>query len=83
MKGKEMVYRIPLREAFDVPVTKRARKAVKIVRDFLVRHTKAKEIKIGASINETIWKRGIKKPPRSVKVKVTKEEDVVKASLVE
>jgi len=81
MKEKEFTYTIPLREAFNVPVTKRANKAVKIVRNFLSRHTKASEIKIDSSINEVLWSRGIKKPPRRVKVRVVKEGDVVKASL--
>jgi len=81
MKEKEFTYTIPLREALNVPVTKRANKAVKIVRNFLSRHTKASEIKIDSSINEVLWSRGIKKPPRRVKVRVVKEGDVVKASL--
>jgi len=83
MKGDEAVYTIPLRDAFHVPVTKRASKAVKIVKEFLVRHTKAAEVKLDSSINEALWNRGIKKPPRSVKVKVVKEDNIVKASLAE
>jgi len=83
MKDNEAIYTIPLRDAFQVPVTKRATKAIKIVKAFLTRHTKAEEIKLDSSINEALWSRGIKKPPRSVKVKVVKEENIVKASLVE
>ena len=83
MKETEPIYTIPLRDAFRVPVTKRATKAVKIVKAYLARHTKADEIKLDSSINEALWNRGIKKPPRSVKVKVVKEDNIVKASLVE
>jgi len=83
MKGKEFTYTIPLRDAFNVPVTKRASKAVKIVREFLSRHTKAGEIRIDSSINEALWSRGIKKPLRRIKVKVVREDEIAKASLAE
>jgi hypothetical protein len=43
------------------------------VRDFVIRHTKAKEVKISQDVNSLIWSSGIKKPPGmiTVKVKVT------------
>ena len=80
---KEIIYTIPLREAFKTPKTRRARKAVNVVRDFLIRHTKTENIKIDASLNEALWERGIQKPPRRVKVKAIKEEGRVTAMLAE
>ncbi|MEA3254558.1 MAG: 50S ribosomal protein L31e [Candidatus Altiarchaeota archaeon] len=79
----EKTYIIPLREAFNAPRTKRANKAVKIVKEFLTRHTKAGNVSLDSSINDVLWKRGREKPPRRIKVKVTTEEDTVTASLVE
>ena len=72
-KKQEKLYTIPLRAAFDAPRTKRAKKAVRIVQGFLMRHTKVEDVKIDSSVNEAIWERGIQKPPRKIKVKVTKE----------
>ena len=79
----EKTYIIPLREAFNAPRTKRANKAVKIVKEFLTRHTKAGNVSLDSSVNDVLWKRGREKPPRRIKVKVTTEEDTVTASLAE
>ena len=78
MLGREYV--IPLRNKTDrVPRYKRANKAVKTIKEFLVRHMKVRDgdlnkIKIDKYLNEEIWHRGIKKPPAKIKVKVTKDE---------
>jgi len=79
----EKVYTIPLRDAFYSSRTKRTKKAVNIIRNFLKRHTKVEDIKIDKSLNEAIWKRGIKKPPRRIKVKVVKEDEKTTAYLAE
>ncbi|MBN2251509.1 MAG: 50S ribosomal protein L31e [Candidatus Altiarchaeota archaeon] len=79
----ERTYTIPLREAFQAPRTRRGNKAVKVVREFLTRHMKTKDVKLDASLNEALWARGREKPPRKVKVKVVKEEETAKASLAE
>jgi len=52
-----------------MPWSKRTRKAVAMVRKFLMRHTK-REIKIDKTLNEELWRRGIKKPPREIRVKI-------------
>ena len=74
---------IPLREVFEAPKPKRANKAVRVIRDYLKRHTKAKTVKLDASINEAIWEKSREKPPRKIKVKAITEEGVATASLVE
>lgn len=81
-KMAEIVYTIPLREAFEAPRSRRANKAIKVVKNFLLRHTKAKDVKLDSSVNESLWDRGIRKPPRRIKVRVKKEEDTVTAALV-
>ncbi len=75
--AEERVYTIPLRDCWLAPRNKRAKKAVKIIREFIERHVKAKEVKIDQKLNEKIWERGIQKPPRRVKVKVKKDEEGV------
>jgi len=84
MAELERVYTIPLGKAYDYIRTKRARRAVKMVRAFLARHMKADEsdVSISEGINSAIWKRGIQKPPRKLKVKVTKDKGKVTAVLI-
>lgn len=80
----ERIYTIPLREVFDVPKPRRANSAVRVVKEFLARHMKAKEVKIDGPLNEALWKNSREKPPRRIKVKAVKEEgaETVTASLV-
>jgi len=80
---EEKIFNIPLRDAFERPRTRRAKVATDIVRNFLVRHMKSENIKIGNSINEKIWKRGIQKPPRKIRIHALKEENIVYAELLD
>ncbi len=77
----EHVYTIPLRDAYQKSMRMRSRYAVGIVRNFLKTHLKAEDVRLGKRLNEAIWERGMKKPPRKVKVSATKDGSVVKAEL--
>ena len=85
IKKTEREYVIPLREKCrSVPRYKKTNKAVKTVKEFLVKHMKIydrdlRKIKIDRHLNEYLWFRGIRSPPHKVKVKVIKEGDIVKA----
>ncbi|MBU2104242.1 MAG: 50S ribosomal protein L31e [Nanoarchaeota archaeon] len=85
----EREYVIPLRAEWrKVPRYKRAAKAIKAIKEFLARHMKIydrdlNKIKIDGYLNEFVWFRGIKKPPAKIKVKVIKEDDIVKVELAE
>lgn len=85
----EREYVIPLRSKCKrVPRYKKTNKAIKTIREFLVRHMKIRDrdlskIKIDKYLNEEIWFRGIKKPPAKIKVKVIKEGEIVKVELFE
>ena len=84
-KKAEKVFTIPLRDAFNTQRTRRARKSIALVREFLEKHMKVekKKIRLGASINTAIWARGMQKPPRKLKVHATKnEEGIVFAEIV-
>ncbi len=70
----ENVYIIPFRKAFKKPRTKRADSAIQIIKDFIMRHMKVTEVRIGKHLNEFIWSRGREKIPRRVKVKSFTEE---------
>ena len=79
----ERVYTIPLRAVKKAPRWKRSKRAIALIREFLIRHTKAEYLILDNALNEKIWERGSQKPPSRVRVRVTKEEDTVRAELVE
>ncbi|MFC1753718.1 50S ribosomal protein L31e [Thermoproteota archaeon] len=79
----ERTYIIPLRrEWLKTPRHKRAKKAVKAVKEFIEKHMKSDNVKVGGHLNLKIWERGIKNPPHKVKVTAIKEDDgMVKVEL--
>lgn len=79
---EEKIFTIPLREAIETQRTKRAKKASKIVQQFLSKHMKAENIRIGKSINENLWKRGIQKIPRRIRIHAIKENNIIYAELM-
>ena len=85
----EREYVIPLREKVRaVPRYKRTPKAVKTIKEFLVRHMRVrdrdlKKVKIDKHLNELLWFRGIKRPPHKIKVKAIKEGEIVRVEAVE
>jgi large subunit ribosomal protein L31e len=79
---EERIYTVPLKTARYVPPNRRATKAVRILRRFIVRHLKSDNVVILPEVNEKIWERGIEKPPRKIRVKASKDsEGIVEVSL--
>ncbi len=84
---EERTYTIPLRKAWIAPSGKRAPRAVKIIKQFINRHMKVesragleeeeepKKLILSNELNERIWRRGIQKPPRRVRVRAAKDKD--------
>ena len=56
----------------------RAKKAVHFLRSFITRHMKNPNVKISTEVNQELWSRGIRNPPRRIKVKVvrTAEDEI-------
>jgi large subunit ribosomal protein L31e len=69
------VYMVPLRRAFEAPPYRRTKVAIRVIRDFTVRHMKASDVKIKEDVNERIWARGIKNPPRRIRLEMERDED--------
>lgn len=68
------VYTIPLRREFQkAPYKRKSNKAVKAVREYVKKHSKADRIVIGEELNIYIWSKGITNPPAKVQVEITKE----------
>jgi len=86
---EERLYTIPLRDAWRTPRKHRAPRAIRIIRSFIQRHMKVGlkeeleeeeeeeggEVIISNEVNEWIWRRGIEKPPRKVRVRAVKDVD--------
>lgn len=81
---EERFYTIPLGKAWIVPANKRAPKTISVIKDFVKRHMKlrgesgllegeSKSLTITNEVNERIWRRGISKPPRKVRVRATRD----------
>ena len=82
-KTLERTYNIPLRKEFrKVANWKQTKKAVKAVKEFLAKHMKSEDVRLGKHLNEKLWQHGIKNPPHHIKVTTIKDEKgVVKAEL--
>jgi len=87
MPDIERIYTIPLRDVKELPRTKRAPRAIAVVKKFISRHMKTEEsdVWIDTAVNEAIWTRGREKPPNKIRVKAVKFEDqnIVEVSLPE
>ena len=85
----EREYVVPLRRGFlNVPRYRRAKKAVRVLKEFMVRHMNVrdgdlKKIKIDGYLNNELWFRGIKKPMGKVKVRAKKIDGIVYVELAE
>lgn len=82
----ERVITISLRATKMAPRTKRAKRAIKEIRENVMRHLKvdAEHVWIDTTLNEKIWERGIQSPPRKITIKAVKLDDgLVEVSLAE
>jgi large subunit ribosomal protein L31e len=71
----ERIYTVPLAKARRGPRNKWAKKSIRYLKEFMERHFKPETLVISQEVNEAIWKRGIQKPPRKLKVRATKNID--------
>jgi large subunit ribosomal protein L31e len=85
---EERFYTIPLQKALIRPPKKRAPRAMQLIKIFIAKHMKmdmkvsdeeeAEELPqlvVTQEVNEKVWDRGIEKPPRKIKTRVTKDRD--------
>lgn len=72
---EERIYTIPLSRAWISPRKKRAPKATRLVKIFIQRHMKPEVLLVSNEVNERIWRRGIEKPPRRIRVRAAKDKE--------
>jgi len=71
----ERVYTINLGKVLLSPNNQRAKRAINMIKEFARHHMKNEEVKIEESLSHLIWKRGIKHPPRKIRVSMTKTDE--------
>ncbi|MFH0808214.1 MAG: hypothetical protein V1888_01190 [archaeon] len=85
----EREYIVPMRKGFmNVPHYRRAKKAVKTLKEFMVKHMNVRDndtrkIKVDINLNNEIWFRGIKNPLHKVKVLAKKVDGIVYVTLAD
>jgi large subunit ribosomal protein L31e len=75
MANLERIYTIPLGDAYLRVRNKRAKRAIAFVRAFALRHMKASEVGISQGTNSLVFRDGMQKPPRRIKVRIVKADD--------
>jgi large subunit ribosomal protein L31e len=61
----ENIYTIPFYPQLNKTAPyKRTPRAIKLLKEFILKHTKADNVIINEELNEFMWKRGIRNPPR-------------------
>ena len=81
MSEETKIITFSLRDARKAPPKKRAKAAINLLRRLAKRHGKAEVVKISNEVAKKIWERGIKNPPRKLRVVLEKEEDTVYVKL--
>ena len=71
----ERVYTIPLGKVLLSPDNRRAMRAINMIREFARRHMNVEDVRIEEKLSHQVWARGIKKPPRKIKVRMSKTDD--------
>ncbi len=71
----ERVYTINLGKVLLSPNNQRAKRAINMVKEFARHHMKTEQIKLEEDLSHQIWQRGIRHPPRKIRVKMTKTDE--------
>lgn len=71
----ERVYTINLGKVWLSPNNQRAKRAINMIREFAEHHMKTGQIKIDQDLSHAVWERGIRSPPRKIRVKMAKTDD--------
>ena len=71
----ERVYTIPLGKVKISQSQHRAVRAINMIREFAQHHMKVETIKIDEELARDIWARGVRNPPRKVRVRMSKTDE--------
>ena len=71
----ERVYTIPLGKVLLSQSQHRAVRAINMIKEFAQHHMKVETIKIDEELSHQIWARGVRSPPRKIKVRMSKTDE--------
>ena len=71
----ERVYTVNLGKVLLSPDNQRAKRAVNMIKEFARHHMKTEQVKIEEYVSHLLWSRGIKHPPRKIRVRMTKTDE--------
>lgn len=71
----ERVYTIPLGKVKLSQSQHRAVRAINMIKEFARHHMKVEEIKIEEELSQQIWSKGIRNPPRKIRVRMSKTDE--------
>jgi len=71
----ERVYTINLGKVLLSPDNQRAKRAVNMIKEFARHHMKIEQVKLEEDVSHLLWARGIRHPPRKIRVRMTKTDE--------
>ena len=71
----ERVYTINLGKVLLSPDNQRAKRAVNMIKEFARHHMKIEQIKLEEDVSHLLWSRGIRHPPRKIRVRMEKTDE--------
>ncbi len=72
---EEKFYDLNLRRIWNAPREKRTPRAVRYLRDYVAQRMKTDEVSLSEEANSMLWRRGISKPPRKIRIRVVKDKE--------
>ena len=71
----DRVYTINLGKVLLSPDNRRAKRAINMMREFARHHMGVSEVKIDMDVSQYIWSKGIRHPPRKIRVRLNKTDE--------
>ena len=71
----ERVYTIPLGKVLLSQSQHRAVRAINMIKEFARHHMKVEDIKIEEDLAHQVWSKGIRSPPRKIRVRMSKTDE--------
>ena len=71
----ERVYTVNLGKVLLSPDNQRSKRAINMIKEFARHHMKVEQVKLEEDVSHLIWSRGIKHPPRKIRVRMTRTDE--------
>ena len=71
----ERVFTVNLGKVLLSPDNQRAKRAINMIKEFARHHMKMEQVKLEEDVSHLIWSKGIKHPPRKIRVRMTRTDE--------